>query len=501
MTRGFPQSFLTIFRLGLIGFLAVSPVVFSQDDIEEPLPAAEEPALPEEAPEDLPTEEDEAAEDMAEPESGLEVIDPQDADADAYEVLALFTDVLQLLRQDYINGRSVEYKELIYNALEGMLSSLDPHSHFLAPTDFQRMQDTTRSLTNFGDTGLVVSIKDGTPTVVTALDNTPAARAGILPGDHILKINGKTTENMNLDRVEGLLKGEPGEAVDLTILRPETREVLDFSLIREVIRIPSVKHARLLPKKLTGGRNIGYVLITQFNNPTAEYLSEELTGLEIQGMEALILDLRNNPGGLLDSAIDVCGLFLEGPEVVVYTEGRRPSQRRAYRTSRVSRTRDYPLVILINGGSASGAEIVAGALKDLGRAVLVGETTFGKGSVQSVIQLRDESAVKITTAHYFTPSRQMIHEVGVAPHILATTSAEEEQALMMMRSPEELSADQIERLRDVPDIQLNRAVDALKGMLIYRDRVVVLEHENQPAGQDQARSTPDTGIGAAATTP
>jgi carboxyl-terminal processing protease len=350
------------------------------------------------------------------------------------------------------------------------------------------MQDSTRSLTNFGDTGLVISMKNGTPTVVTALDNTPAAREGILPGDQILKINGKTTENMNLDRVEGLLQGEPGEAVELTLLRPESKEVYDATLIREVIRIPSVKNARLLPETMTGGRKIGYVLITQFNSPTAEYLQEELTGLEIKGMEALILDLRNNPGGLLDSAIDVCGLFLEGEEVVVYTEGRRESQRRAYRTGgRNGKTRDYPVVILINGGSASGAEIVAGALKDLDRALLVGETTFGKGSVQSVIQLRDESAVKITTAHYYTPSRQEIHEVGVSPHITATTTAREEHALMLMRNPEELTADQIEELRDVPDIQLNRAVDALKGLLVFNERGLdPVEEADTQSGEEEA---------------
>jgi carboxyl-terminal processing protease len=423
-------------------------------------------------------------------ETGLIQTDPDDSEMAAYEHLGLLTDVLLLLRQDYIDGSKVEYRDLIYNGLEGMLSTLDPHSHFLQPSDFERMQDSTRSLTNFGDTGLVVSMKNGTPTVVTALDNTPAAREGILPGDQILKINGKTTENMNLDRVEGLLQGEPGEAVDLTLLRPESKEVYDATLIREVIRIPSVKNARLLPEGMTGGRKIGYVLITQFNSPTAEYLREELTGLEIKGMEALVLDLRNNPGGLLDSAIDVCGLFLEGEEVVVYTEGRRESQRRAYRTGgRDGKTRHYPMVILINGGSASGAEIVAGALKDLDRALLVGETTFGKGSVQSVIQLRDESAVKITTAHYYTPSRQEIHEVGVSPHITATTTAREEHALMLMRNPEELTADQIEDLRDVPDIQLNRAVDALKGLLVFNDRGLDPVEEAQPdadSAEDEA---------------
>lgn len=353
-----------------------------------------------------------------------------------------------------------------------MLGQLDPHSHFMDPNSFQRMQDNTRSITHFGDLGVVISTKNKMLTIVSAYVNTPASRAGVHSGDQILKIDGKSTESIGVDEAIEMLQGEPGQSVKLTVLRPSTRDVLDFTLVREVIRIPSVKGTRMLPTSETGGHKIGYIYLVQFNSPTADYLDEEITRLEREGLEGLVLDLRNNPGGLLDSAIDVCSLFLGGDQIVVYTEGRKESQRKIYRTAPdPEHVRTFPLVILTNGGSASGAEIVAGALKDLNRAVIVGETTFGKGSVQSVIQLRDDSAVKLTTAKYYTPSRQQIHEVGITPHILATLTAEEENALDMQRNREEYTDEEMATVANVRDSQLDRAVDALQGLLIYRTEV------------------------------
>jgi carboxyl-terminal processing protease len=406
---------------------------------------------------------------------------PAGDDSEAYEALSVLTDVLMLIREDYYNADKIGYKQLIYNALEGMLGELDPHSHFMNPDSFQKMQDNTRSITHFGDLGVVISTKNGLLTVVSAYVNTPASRAGLRSGDQILKIDGKSTESIGVDEAIQLLQGEPGQSVKLTILRPSTRDVLDFTLVREVIRIPSVKGTRMLPQEDTGGRKIGYIYLVQFNSPTADVLEEEIAKLERQGLEGLVLDLRNNPGGLLDSAIDVCSLFLGGDQIVVYTEGRRESQRKIYRTAPdPEHVRTFPLVILTNGGSASGAEIVAGALKDLNRAVIVGETTFGKGSVQSVIQLRDDSAVKLTTAKYYTPSRQQIHEVGISPHITATLTADEERALDMQRNQEEYTPEELASTANFRDSQLDRAVDALQGLLIYRAEVAQKGAEVRP---------------------
>ena len=250
-----------------------------------------------------------------------------------------------------------------------------------------------------------------------------------------------------------------------------------------------VKDAKILAPELTGDFKIGYVRITQFNEPTAKELSAKLDQLEAQGMKALIIDLRLNPGGLLTSAVDVCGQFLPPGEMVVYTEGRVPSQKRVYRTAEKGKQRpNYPIAVLINGGSASGAEIVAGALKDLNRAILVGETTFGKGSVQSVIALQDGSALRLTTAKYYTPSKQVIHEHGVTPNILATMSANQERLLVLQRRPELLSEGEKKELAGFHDTQLERAVDALKGVIIYADRSVMNNHTGGVGGNGERAS-------------
>ena len=354
-----------------------------------------------------------------------------------YSCLTIFTKVLQLVRQDYVDEDKVDFRTLTYNALRGMLSGLDPHSQFMEPDSFKDMQDDTRS--RYDGLGLVVSAKDGVLIVVSTMEDTPAAKAGLLSGDQILKINGATTEKMQLSDAVTALKGKPGDSITMQILRPSSKEVRDFTMTRTEIKVDSVKDAHLIDASLTGPYKVGYVRIIQFNEPTAEDLAKRLDDLQKQGMEALVLDLRNNPGGLLNSAVDVCGQFVAPNTMVVYTEGRTPSSRREYRTSTTAKQRgDFPVAVLINGGSASGAEIVAGALKDLNRAILVGETTFGKGSVQSVISLPDGSAVRLTTAKYFTPSKQVIHQHGVTPTIRATLTNEQERALLAKHA----SADQ-----------------------------------------------------------
>jgi len=389
-----------------------------------------------------------------------------DSDDAGYENLTVFTRALQLIRQDYVDPNKIGYKDLTYSALRGMLGSLDPHSQFMQPTDFRDMQDETRS--EFGGLGIVVSTKDGVITVVSPMEDTPGFRAGILPGDQILRINGTTTEKMSLQDAIDLLRGDPGQKITLTIFRPSNKETKDYVLQREIIKVASVKDSKILDQSITGNFRIGYLRITQFNEPTAQELDRKLNELQAKGMQALIVDLRYNPGGLLTSAVDVCGLFLPPKTMVVYTEGRDPSQRREYDTSKNEKQRpNFPMVLLVNSGSASGSEIVAGALKDLNRAILVGETTFGKGSVQSVIQLPDGSALRLTTAKYYTPSKQVIHEKGITPNIKASLSPDQERALVLRRRDGPLSPDEQKIVNEQKDPQLDRAVDALKGVMIY----------------------------------
>jgi len=389
-----------------------------------------------------------------------------DSDDAGYENLTVFTRALQLIRQDYVDANKIGYKDLTYSALRGMLGSLDPHSQFMQPTDFRDMQDETRS--EFGGLGIVVSTKDGVITVVSPMEDTPGFRAGILPGDQILRINGTTTEKMSLQDAIDLLRGDPGQKVTLTIFRPSNKETKDYVLQREIIKVASVKDSKILDQSITGNFKIGYLRITQFNEPTAQELAQKLNELQAKGMQALIVDLRYNPGGLLTSAVDVCGLFLPPKTMVVYTEGRDASQRREYDTAKSEKQRsNFPMVLLVNSGSASGSEIVAGALKDLNRAILVGETTFGKGSVQSVIQLPDGSALRLTTAKYYTPSKQVIHEKGITPNIKASLSPDQERALLLRRRDGPLSPDEQKIVNEQKDPQLDRAVDALKGVMIY----------------------------------
>jgi carboxyl-terminal processing protease len=386
-----------------------------------------------------------------------------------YAQISIFAKAVELLRQDYVDGNKTSYHDLITAAMKGMLSSLDPHSQYMDPNDFRDMQDDTRS--RFNGLGIEVSTKNGLPTIVTPMEDTPAARAGILSGDQILKINGASTDRMELQDVINRLRGEPGQKVTLTLLRPSTKEIKDFTLERAEIKVESVKGGKLLDPDVTGPFKIGYVRIVQFNEPTANDLAKALDELQRSGMQALILDLRNNPGGLLNSAVDVCAQFLPPSTKVVSTQGRIVSQERDYSTSGASKERpNFPMVVLINEGSASGAEIVSGALKDLHRAVLVGETTFGKGSVQNVMQLPDGSALRFTTAKYYTPGKQVIQGNGVAPNIFVPLSPEQERTLFASRS-EDPPRDQKTLVKQDP--QLLRGIDALKGVMIYAQ-------QNQP---------------------
>jgi carboxyl-terminal processing protease len=391
---------------------------------------------------------------------------PKGDEDNGYSQIAIFAKALELVRQDYVDQNKTSYHDLVTAAMKGMLSSLDPHSQFMDPDDFRDMQDDTRS--RFNGLGIEVSMKNGLPTVVTAMEDTPAAKAGVLSGDQILRINGISTDRMELQDAINVLRGPSGAKVSLTLLRPSTKEIKEYTLQRAEIKIQSVKGERLLAPELTGPFRIGYVRLIQFNEPTADELSKALDKLQKEGMEALILDLRNNPGGLLNSAVDVCGQFLPPSTKVVSTQGRVSSQQHDYSTSAASKQRpNFPMVLLVNEGSASGAEIVAGALKDLRRAVLVGETTFGKGSVQNVLQLPDGSAVRFTTAKYYTPSRQVIQGNGVTPNIRAGMTAEQERALNALRNSGNVKPEEETSIIKAKDPQMLRAIDALKGVMIY----------------------------------
>jgi carboxyl-terminal processing protease len=396
---------------------------------------------------------------------------------DSYQYTLLFARVLQLIRQDYVDPNKVSYKDLTYAALRGMLSSLDPHSQFLDEESFQDIQRETKG--EFSGLGIVVGVKDGALVILSPMDDSPGGRAGLMPGDRILKINGANTEKMTLNGAEKALKGQPGEKAVLTLLRPVAKApgggtVFEVTLTRETIRVASVKDVRVLPDTLTGPDKIGYVRIEEFAENTSDELDAALDTLEQAGIQGLVIDLRNNPGGLLDSAVDVAGKFVPPNTVIVSTKGRTADESQDFR-ARVQREHpNYPIALLINGYSASGAEIVAGALKDLNRAILVGETTFGKGSVQTVQPLGNGVGLRLTMAKYYTPSKKTIHEVGVSPDIeVPITDAEERRIILAEEKHPLTPAEQVE-VAKVEDRQLDRAVSSLRSILIYRERQAAL---------------------------
>lgn len=390
------------------------------------------------------------------------------AEDSGFKEMELFTEVLETIRQGYVDSDKVTYEKLINSALEGMLASLDPHSQFMQPKVFDQLKRHTDS--TYEGIGVTISTKNEVLTIVTAREDGPAARAGVLPGDHILKINNQLTEEIGMTEAVNMLRGKPGESLTLTIRRPATQKLHEFTMKREVIKQSTVEDARILDTRLTAPYRMGYARILQFSEPTAQELADALDKLEQEGMDAFVLDMRNNPGGLLGSAIDVCGEFVKAGTVVLTTEGKPGSgEIKVYRTSAESkrRERDYPLAILVNHSSASGAEVVSGALQDLKRCIVVGETTFGKGSVQSIIPIGEGKAIRMTTAKYYTPSHRTIHENGVIPNIVATLTPAQEQQLAQWFSRDTLSPEERQQVENIVDPQLVRAVDAMKGALVY----------------------------------
>ena len=334
---------------------------------------------------------------------------------EAFEQMARFTLALEQVRNFYIEaGEEVSYEVLIDGAIEGMMGKLDRYSGFMEGREARGLREQTQG--RFGGIGVVISFENGHLTIVSPVEDTPGWEAGLMTDDRILEIDGRPTQGISMQDVVERLRGEPGTTVNLKIRRPSERSTFEVSLTRAVIQPRTVQRHRMLEDE------IGYIRITQFAQPTARMLREELNRLLRQNPKGLVLDLRGNPGGLMESAVEVAGLFLPNETLVVYTKSRDADERREYFSSGRRHELDLPLVVLVNQGSASGAEIVAAALKDHQRAKLVGQTTFGKGSVQSIMPLRDGSAIRLTTAIYYSPSDHMIHEQGVDPDIPVSMS-------------------------------------------------------------------------------
>lgn len=323
--------------------------------------------------------------------------------------LKTFTDVLAMVQENYV--KEVEGKQLASGAIKGMMSALDPHSAYLDPQYFEEMQSQTRG--DFGGLGIEIATKDGMLVVVAPMEGTPAARVGIKPGDIIVKIDGEYLKEVSLVDVVKRLRGPKGTSVTLSVMRKDRPGKLkDYSIVRDKIVIHSVKHRYL-------GDGYGYVRVSQFMETTGDDLLSAINDLQKQvggELRGLILDLRNNPGGLLTQAVKVSDVFLrEG--VIVSTKGRIASQEQKFYAHENETQPEYPLVVIINGGSASASEIVSGALKDHGRALIVGRQSFGKGSVQTINPLNNGGAVQLTTALYYTPSGRSIQALGVTPDI------------------------------------------------------------------------------------
>ena len=346
----------------------------------------------------------------------------------AYEDLKIFSDVLGLVQKDYVE--EPKPKDLVYGAIKGMLETLDPHSAFMTPETYKEMQAETKG--RFEGLGMEISTKEGVLTVVSPIEDTPAFKAGVLAGDQILKIEGEPTKNLTLMESVKRLRGPKGSKVTITIMREGFAKPKEFTMIRDVIPVRSVRH-ELLEK------HYGYIRVSQFQEKTDGEFEKAVKALEEEGkgnLWGLVLDLRNNPGGLLDQAVKVSDRFVDSG-LIVSMDGRKEEQKIKFYAHPGSTLTRYPLVVMVNGGSASGAEIVAGAIQDHHRGILIGTQTFGKGSVQTIFPLPDGSGLRLTTARYFTPSGRSIQAKGITPDIIVKPSTSEEEKIAPPKHPME----------------------------------------------------------------
>ncbi|MBM3244185.1 MAG: S41 family peptidase [Candidatus Omnitrophica bacterium] len=393
---------------------------------------------------------------------------------DLYREVELFADTLAIVQTDYVD--EVTPKDIIYGALKGMLASLDPHSQFMDPETYNELKVDTEG--KFGGLGIEITIKDGLLTVVTPLEDTPAWKAGIKANDRIVKINDELTKDITILDAVKKLRGKAGEAVNITVLRESENKLLDLRFVRDIIKIKDIKEATIIDD------GIGYVRLVEFRENTATDLNIALEKLKKEKMTALILDLRNNPGGLLDVAVKVSEKFIEKGRPVLSTQGRIPSQNMKFTSSSNNPILGLPMVVLINEGSASGSEIVAGCLQDYKRAIIIGTKSFGKGSVQTVIPLSDGSALRLTTSRYFTPNGKLIHNKGVTPDIIVEDGkidlAKKDE--LKLEKPEDVfielenkgkqgknSTLKNEQDKLKADNQLMRSVDVLKAIRIVKE--------------------------------
>ncbi len=335
---------------------------------------------------------------------------------DTYERLKIFAEILSLLEAGYVED--INNEALVSGAIRGMLKTLDPHTTYMPVESYKEMQVETSG--KFGGLGIEISIKNGILTVISPIDDTPASKAGILAGDKIIKIGDESTVDMTLSEAVAHMRGDVGTPISITIFRESLKDPKEYTLKRDIIKTQSVKSKVF-------NKDIGYVKVKSFNKTTSSDLDKELDNLKKQGVTKLILDLRNNPGGLLNQAVEVSDRFLEKDNLIVYTKGKTEDQAMRFTTHEKVKRVSYPMIVIVNGGSASASEIVAGALQDLGRAVILGTQTFGKGSVQTVIPLSDGSGLRMTTARYYTPSGRVIQENGILPDIVVDMPAVSEE--------------------------------------------------------------------------
>ena len=392
------------------------------------------------------------------------------------EQIKTFVDIFTRIKQHYVEPISDE--TLLEYAVDGMLNGLDPHSVYLKDEEYEELNEGATG--SFAGLGMEVVMDDGFLKVIAPIDDTPAAAAGIKTGDLIIKMDGKTVSGLNLSQATKQMRGEAGTSITLTILREFESDPIELTLTRAIVKLTSIKRKRLSPQ-------IGYLRVTQFQISTAELFRKELNQLKgNQAFSGLILDLRNNPGGLLVSAISIADAFIE-EGVIVSTKGRVSDSDQIYRATNMDLLDGKPIVVLINGGSASASEIVAGALQDSKRALLLGTDTFGKGSVQTVMNISDNEAVKLTTARYYTPSGRSIQAQGVIPDVLVEPREFKASVKRNTRIKEndlpghlenndkagkkapvkKVKSDEVEKLLS-SDYQLNEAFNVLNGLILYK---------------------------------
>ncbi|MBI4865180.1 MAG: S41 family peptidase [Candidatus Riflebacteria bacterium] len=395
-----------------------------------------------------------------------------------FEELSSLKEVLRMIQQQYVDGEKVEEQELVYGGIEGMLKKLDdPYTRYMKPEAFESMQQETSG--EFGGLGILIGIKENTLTVISPIEGTPAYRAGIRAGDKIIKVNNKSTKGMSINDAVKLLRGPRGTKVTLSVRREQDKNPLEYVVARDIIKIPSVRGKMI-------DESIGYAYVSQFIQSTGEDLDRTLTKFESEHqLKGFILDLRNNPGGLLNAAVEVSKIFL-GKSKIVSIKGRRGEEVSYSAFGNSHKT--VPMVVLVNEGSASASEIVAGALRDNKRGILVGKKSFGKGSVQTVLPLPDGSAVALTTAHYYTPSGSCIHKVGISPDIDVDIPQMTEDELKAYREEREKtfqeSTEPVSSSKKDPFMKISKYDSQLRvGVDLLRDGQIMLDsiQKRQPS--------------------